>query len=395
MRVSVNQPNLAAGLSIVGRGVSSRSTLPVLGNILLEAKGDQLRLAATNREIGINCWIGAKVEDEGAITIPARLLAEFVNSLPPERIDMELAVRTQTMHLSCARFEANMKGIDAFEFPLLPTYQEQTPENEAPTVSGDTYTVDKEALAALIDGVIFAASKDDNRPTLTGVETVFDERKLTLGATDGYRMSTRTIDASFGAKATVIVPARSFGEVARIVKDASGDVTIVVSTNRNQIMFSAPGQKLWQRVDVVSELIDARFPDFRATIPKSHNTRATIDTKALLDAVRVALLFGRDNANIVRFAFAPEAADGYSGKAQLSAASAEMGNNVSELACEVEGDRIDMAFDGRFVIDTLAHIDTPQVIIGMTQPTRPATFRPVDDSEFLQVVMPMNPPRHP
>ena len=189
------------------------------------------------------------------------------------------------------------------------------------------------------------------------------------------------------------MPARSFGEVARIVKDASGDVTIVVSTNRNQIMFSAPGQKLWQRVDVVSELIDARFPDFRATIPKSHNTRATIDTKALLDAVRVALLFGRDNANIVRFAFAPEAADGYSGKAQLSAASAEMGNNVSELACEVEGDRIDMAFDGRFVIDTLAHIDTPQVIIGMTQPTRPATFRPVDDSEFLQVVMPMNPPR--
>ena len=393
MRVSVNQPNLAAGLSIVGRGVSSRSTLPVLGNILLEAKGDQLRLAATNREIGINCWIGAKVEDEGAITIPARLLAEFVNSLPPERIDMELAVRTQTMHLSCARFEANMKGIDAFEFPLLQTYQEQTPENEAPTVSGDTYTVDKEALAALIDGVIFAASKDVQRPTLTGVETVFDERKLTLGATDGYRMSTRTIDASFGAKATVIVPARSFGEVARIVKDASGDVTIVVSTNRNQIMFSAPGQKLWQRVDVVSELIDARFPDFRATIPKSHNTRATIDTKALLDAVRVALLFGRDNANIVRFAFAPEAADGYSGKAQLSAASAEMGNNVSELACEVEGDRIDMAFDGRFVIDTLAHIDTPQVIIGMTQPTRPATFRPVDDSEFLQVVMPMNPPR--
>lgn len=391
MRVSVNQPNLAAALSIAGRGVSPRSSLPVLGNILLEAKGDQLRLAATNREIGINCWIAAKVEEEGATTIPARLLTEFVNSLPPERIDMKLTARTQTMHLSCARFEANMKGIDAFEFPLLPTYQEQTPENEAPTVSGDTYTVDKEALASLIDGVIFAASKDDNRPTLTGVETVFDERKLTLGATDGYRMSTRTIDASAGAKATVIVPARSFGEVARIVKDAAADVTIVVSTNRNQVMFSAPGQKLWQRVDVVSELIDAKFPDFRATIPKSHNTRATIDTKALLDAVRVALLFGRDNANIVRFAFAPDIGS-EPGRVQLSATSAEMGNNVSELACNVEGDRIDIAFDGRFVIETLAHIDTPQVIIGMTRPTRAATFRPVDDSEFLQVVMPMQPP---
>ena len=158
-------------------------------------------------------------------------------------------------------------------------------------------------------------------------------------------------------------------------------------------MFSAPGQKLWQRVDVVSELIDARFPDFRATIPKNHNTHTVIGTKSLLDAVRVALLFGRDNANIVRFAFAPEAADGYSGKVQLSATSAEMGNNVSELACEVEGDRIDIAFDGRLMIDTLTHIDAPQVAIGMTQPTRPATFRPVGDDGFLQVTMPMNPPR--
>ena len=393
MRVSVNQPNLDAALSIAGRGVSPRSSLPVLGNILLEAKGDQLRLAATNREIGINCWIAAKVEEEGAITIPARLLTEFVNSLPPERIDMKLTAKTQTMHLSCVRFEANLKGIDAFEFPLLPTYQEQTPENESPTVSGDTYTVDNKALASLIDGVIFAASKDDNRPTLTGVETVFDERKLTLGATDGYRMSTRTIDASFGAKATVIVPARSFGEVARIVKDTAGDVTIVVSEKRNQIMFSAPGQKLWQRVDVVSELIDARFPDFRAGVPKSHSTRAIINTKALLNAVRVALLFGRDNANYVRFAFAPGIGS-EPGRVQLSATSAEMSNNVSELACDVEGDRIDIAFDGRFVIETLNHIDTPQVTIGMTTPKRPATFRPVDYSEFLQVVMPMQPPRN-
>lgn len=391
MRVSVNQPNLAAALSIAGRGVSSRSTMPVLGNILLEAKNNQLRLAATNREIGINCWIGAKVEAEGAITIPARLLTEFVNSLPPERIDLKLAAETQTLHLSCARFDANMKGIDAFEFPLLPTYQEEA-DTEAPTVSGDTYTVGKEALAKLIDSVIFAASKDDNRPTLTGVETTFDDRKLTLGATDGYRMSMRTVDASYGAKTTVVIPARSLGEVARIVKDAVADVTIVISEKRNQIMVSAPGDKLWQRVDVASELIDARFPDFRATIPKSYSTRAIIDTKALLDAVRVALLFGRDNANIVRFIFTPDIGSEL-GKVQLSATSAEMGDNVSELSCEVEGERMEIAFDGRYVVDVLSHIDTPKVIIDLTQPTRPAAWRPVGDSEFLLVAMPMNPPR--
>ena len=119
MRVSCLQENLAKGLSIVGRAVSPRSTLPVLGNILLEAKDGQLRLAATNLEIGINCWIGAKVEDEGSITVPARLLADFVNNLPPERIDLELAVRTQTLNLRCARYTATMKGIDAAQFPFV------------------------------------------------------------------------------------------------------------------------------------------------------------------------------------------------------------------------------------------------------------------------------------
>ena len=121
MRVSCLQENLAKGLSIVSRAVSSRSTLPVLGNILLEAKDGQLRLAATNLEIGINCWIGAKVDDEGATTVPAKLLGEFVNSLPAERIDMELTVRTQTLHLRCAQYDANIRGIDAAEFPIIPT----------------------------------------------------------------------------------------------------------------------------------------------------------------------------------------------------------------------------------------------------------------------------------
>src|SRR5687768_14687042 len=134
VRVSCLQENLAKGLSIVGRAVSSRSTLPVLGNILLEAKDNELRLAATNLEIGVNCWIGAKVEDEGSITVPARLLSDFVNNLPPERVDLELAVRTQTLHVHCARYDANMKGIDAADFPIIPTAgtgEEQSDQEDA------------------------------------------------------------------------------------------------------------------------------------------------------------------------------------------------------------------------------------------------------------------------
>src|SRR5215212_6888008 len=217
MRVSCFQENLAKGLSIVSRAVSSRSTMPVLGNILLEAKGNQLRLAATNREIGINCWIGAKVEDEGAITVPARLLTEFVNSLPPERIDMELTVRTQTLHLNCARYDANMKGIDAYEFPLIPTAgttvgDDQESAGMVKVTDGMRIELAVTGLRKMIDQVIFAASSDESKPTLTGVEVSFKGERLSMAATDGYRLSVRSVQMSQGMVSgdlTVIVPARS------------------------------------------------------------------------------------------------------------------------------------------------------------------------------------------
>lgn len=172
VRVSCLQENLAKGLSIVGRAVSSRSTLPVLGNILLEAKDNELRLAATNLEIGVNCWIGAKVEDEGSITVPARLLTDFVNNLPPERVDLELAVRTQTLHVRCARYDANMKGIDAADFPIIPTAGASDDDQES-ALEGTRIELETVGLRKMIDQVTFAASSDESRPILTGVEVSF------------------------------------------------------------------------------------------------------------------------------------------------------------------------------------------------------------------------------
>lgn len=361
--------------------------MPVLSNILLEAKNNQLRLAAINLKIGINCWIGAKVEDEGAITIPARLLTEFVNSLPPERIDMDLTVRTQTLHLSCARFEANMKGIDAFEFPAIMSMAQVLETQDANIAQVALPTT---ALRAAINRTVFAASTDDNRPTLTGVEIVFADGELTMGATDGYRLSVNTlpIAAPPADRVVVIVPARSLNELATICKQTNDaePVRMLITPNRNQVMFAMVGDPNGvQSIEMVSELIDARFPDYRATIPKSHNTRAVVDTAALLKAVRVAMLFARDNINIVRFEFTP-------GKLQLSAAGAEVGDNKSELPADVEGERIEIAFDGRFVIDALSRIDALHVVIDMTAPTRPATWRPVGQDGFLHTIMPMHPP---
>jgi len=397
MIVSAHQENLSKALSIVSRAVSSRTTMPVLSNILLEAKGGQLRLAATNREIRINCWIAAAVEDEGAITVPARLLSEFVNSLPPEQIAMDLAERTQTLRLKCARFSANMKGIDAYEFPLIPKAQQQT-EGEALTIEGTSFDLPASGLRKMIDQVIFAASSDENRPTLTGVEVTIDANCLTMAATDGYRLSVRNAPIVYTAdKQTVIVPARSLGELARISADASDaePVQAIITGKRNQVLFSMVGKPetrgAFQRVELVSELIDARFPDYRATVPKSYTTRTTVDTASLLKATRVALLFAKDNANIIRVGIVPGAGDKPS-YVRLSASSSEMGDNVSDIDADVEGEALEISFNAKYLIDVLSQIDQPQVALETTQSTRPGAWHPVGmtDGEFLHITMPMH-----
>ena len=404
MKVSCFQENLAKGLSIVGRAVSSRSTLPVLGNILLEAKDNQLRLAATNLEIGVNCWIGARVDDEGAVTVPARLLAEFVNSLPAERIDLELSVRTQTLHLQCARYEANIKGIDAAEFPIIPTVDNgEGPEETAVVLEGSTIALETGGLRKMIDQVIFAAATDESRPTLTGVEVSFKGERLAMAATDGYRLSVRSVelDQPFAEDLTVIVPARSLGELGRVIADADDEkpVQVTVTQARNQILFRVWGKGTetrgaFHQVDVVSQLIDARYPDYRAIVPKNHTTRTVVPTDSLLKAVKVAQLFARDNANIVRLGIQPGNGDG-PGTLQLAAVSTEMGDNVNQLDAMVEGNDLEITFNARYLIDVLSQISEPQVVIETTQSNRPGTIRPVGmgTEEFLHVVMPMHPPK--
>ncbi|CAN5711169.1 DNA polymerase III subunit beta [soil metagenome] len=403
MRVSCLQENLAKGLAIVSRAVAARTTMPVLGNILLEAKNNQLRLAATNREIGINCWIGAKVEDEGAITVPARLLSDFVNKLPPERIDLELIVRTQTLHLNCARYDANIKGMDAYEFPLIPTVSHE-PESTSMVQVKDGVHLELElgGLRKMIEQVIFAASTDESRPVWSGVEVSFKNNRLTLAASDSHCLSVRSmpLDREQGLEAlTVIVPAKNLGELARISADADDTrtVQVFVTQARNQILFQLWGKSQvnkgsFHRVELVSELIDAHYPNYQAIIPKHSTTRAIVDTAALFNAVDLAFLFARDNANIVHLAIQPH--QGQNGKIRLTATSMETGDTINELDAFVEGVGVEIAFSAKYLLDVLTHIEQPQVVLETTQPTRAGTIRPVGlgEEEFLYVVMPMHPP---
>jgi len=369
MRVSCLQENLAKGLSTVGRAVATRSTLPVLSNVMLATDQGRLKLSATDLEIGINCWIGAQVEEEGAITIPARLLIDFVNALPSERIDMELNVRTQELHLKCARYEANIKGIDAQEFPLIPTVDD-----------GDyQLTLEPSLLRQMIGQVTFAAATDESRPILTGVLVKFDGPQLTMAAADGFRLSVRhaQLENPVPEPVSVIIPARALAELGRISSDEELPISLTITSSRNQALFHLSS------TDLVSQLIEGRFPDYNQIIPKRSDVQTTVSTDEFLKACRTANIFARSEANIVRLRIGED-------RMIIAASSAEMGDNVSEVDARVAGEPIEIAFNVRFLIDMLSVAGAAQVVLETTNPSSPGVIKPVGTEDFIHVIMPMH-----
>jgi len=377
VKISCLQENLAKGLATVGRAVASRSTLPVLSNILLQTDEGRLRLAATNLEIGVNCWVGARIEEEGSITVPARLLTEFVNSLPHSQIDMEVSERTQTLNLKCARYEANIKGIDASEFPDVPT---------AETIGGqNNLHLEADTFRQMIDQVVFAAATDESRPILTGVLAQFHQGGLTLAAADGFRLSVTSADVGLDLDeaSSVIIPARALAELSRIAADQEEPIELILTPTRNQILFHMTN------TDLVSQLIEGNFPDYTQIVPKSHSTLTTVGTGDLLKAVKVAFLFARDAANIIRFKIVPNN-ELSPGQLIITGTSAEFGDNVSELDASIEGDTVEIAFNARYMIDALSVVGTPEVALETSTSSSPGVIRPVGGDEFLCVIMPMH-----
>lgn len=369
MRVSCLQENLAKGLSTVGRAVATRSTLPVLSNVMLAADQGRLKLSATDLEIGINCWIGAQVEEEGAITVPARLLIDFVNALPAERIDMELNVRTQELHLRCARYEANIKGIDAQEFPLIPTAND-----------GDyQLALEPSLLRQMIGQVAFAAATDESRPILTGVLVKFDGPQLTMAAADGFRLSVRhaRLESPAPEPVSVIIPARALAELGRISSDEELPISLSITSSRSQALFHL------SNADLVSQLIEGRFPDYDQIVPKRYDARTTVSTDEFLKACRTANIFARSEANIVRVRIGED-------RMVIAASSAEMGDNVSEIDAQVAGEPIEIAFNVRFLIDVLSVADAAQVVLETTTTSDPGVIKPVGTEDFVHVIMPMH-----
>jgi DNA polymerase-3 subunit beta len=376
MRVICIQEHLHKGLQTVGKAVANKTTLPVLNNILISTDGGKLRLSATNLEVGITQWIGCQVEEEGAITVPARLLQDFVASLPNDKVVMVLDEKTRTLNLKCARYEANIKGISSEEFPILPEVTEKA-----------AVKVPAPLLKEMIGQVAFAASTDDSR-VLAGVYVQIEGRELLMAAADGFRLAKRStsLDTPVDAPVKLIVPARSMVELARALPDDEGEsgepVQIVVTPNKNQVVFRA------ENLEVTSRLLEGNYVDIGRVIPTDWATRTVINTAEFIKSVRVASMFAKDSANIVRIQVEP-GADLTPGVVTVSATAAEVGDNTSQLDCSVDGEAGQIALNAKFLLDVLNVMSTSQVALETKTYQSPAVVKPVGEEGHLHVVMPM------
>ncbi|MBI4297238.1 MAG: DNA polymerase III subunit beta [Chloroflexi bacterium] len=367
MKISCLQENLNKGLGTVGRAVATRTTLPITQNILLQTDQGRLKLSATNLEIAITCWIGANIEEEGAITVPSRLLTELVNSLPSERVDLSLTPRGRSLKISCARFQANLSGLDATDFPPIPQVGD-----------GKTCRLDPEALRLAISQVAFAAATEDSRPVLTGIQMDFQGNSLTLAGADGFRLAVHHMVAATPLPeiTAVILPARALSELHRLLAGEADPVEVAVNPNHSQVLFRM------HNAEMVSQVIQGTFPNYQQLIPTSCTTRAMVDVEEFLRATKSAAIFARDGSGIVRLHIKP-------GQMSVSARSEEIGDNEGEIDAQVEGPEAKIAFNSHYLLDVLGAMPGPQVTLETTNPSSPGVFKPVGADNYVHVVMPM------
>ena len=375
MDVSSPQDLLQRTLAQVSRAVATKTTYPVLSNVLIDADGDKLKLAATNQEIGITSVIPAQVVEPGRVTVDARLLSEFVNTLPPEPVRLSMEPGRLTLRVKGVGADAEINGIDAEEFPVLPQ------------VDAGAYTarVDPQVLREMISQVEFSAATDDSRPVLAGVLVRLEDDRITMAAADGFRLAVRDAELASPVpdRLDIIVPARALRELARIVGERSDPIELTITPNRAQLVVHSGETEFYSR------LIDGTFPDFRQIVPREFATRLEVGRDDFLAAVRRAGFFARDNNDVVRLSAKAAADELAPGNLEVSATAAERGSSQSHVPAAISGPEGEIAFNSRYLIDMLSILRTGRVMIGMNGANQAGVVRPLESENYTYVIMPM------
>ncbi|MEA1910046.1 MAG: DNA polymerase III subunit beta [Patescibacteria group bacterium] len=362
MRISILLEKFKRGLNAVDRIVSSKNTLPILNNILIKTEDNQVVLSATDLEVGVNYYLGGKVESEGAITIPGKVLSNFINSLNEEKIN--LLSNNGVLSAKTEKSEASINGMAPDDFPIIPK------------VEGKTLAeIDGMALKQAISQVAFSVSYDESRPVLTGVYFKSDGKSLKLVATDSYRLAEKeVVGVSVSEKIDFIVPIKTINELHRIIT-SSEKIKIIAS--ENQVMF------LLSDMDIVSRIIEGEYPDYEQIIPKNFKTKAVIKTAELANIVKTASFFAKENANNIKMNFAGN-------EITVEAVSSQLGNFKSKIPCTLSGEDNEISFNAKYLLDALGGLNSNEMTLEMVGKLNPGVIKPSGGNlGITYIIMPL------
>jgi DNA polymerase-3 subunit beta len=363
------QENLSKGLSTVGKAISAKNPLPILANVLIVAEDGRLKLTASNMETSISLYVGASVEEEGAITIPAKLFNEFINNLSPNTLTAEL--KENILHISTERTKSKFNGVDASSYPALPEFKETSVFIE----------VEAKDFAGAVMAVAFSAASDESRPVLTGILLQLKGDLLILASADGYRLSEKTMKIKNGnvEDFTVLIPARTLVEVARIFGSIGEKLKISVNKEDNLALFESEG------TTVSTRIIDGAFPDYKKLIPAESAHKAEFYTNDLLEAVKLTSVFAKssENHSPIKVQVDPE------GYIKLTSSSSEAGENDTKVEATVEGDGLEVVFNSKFLLDFLNNIKADRLIFTSNGNLTPGVVRAPETEDYVHLIMPI------
>lgn len=369
MKLSFLQENFNLALSNVSRFISTKNQLPVLNNILLSTDNGRLKLSATDLELSVNYWIGAKIEEEGIITIPSKEITEFISYLSPGKIDLSLK-NDNLLNLSSPKTESNFTTIPATDYPDFPKLDSST-----------SFQLDYNILSETISQIAFSAALDDIRPVLTSILCQFSNHQLTFVATDGFRLSVKQIklvnplDLKDNELVTFLIPAKSLIEVIKLAKNDK-KITIGLTSDKHQVVF------VLDEIEVISRLIEGDYPDYQKIIPESFSTKVFLNKEEFLQAVKIASVFAKESANVIKL-------NTKTSEIELTANAPQIGQNKINLDAKVEGEKIEIAFNYKFLLDFLNNCKSQEILLQLNDSLSPASFTDQSDPNFTHIIMPV------
>jgi len=361
MKLQVTQENLNRALGSVARVANSRGTLPILANVLIKTSNNRLSLSATNLDIAITHYIGAKVKDEGSITVPARLMQDFVGSLPDGVIELDL--QETKLHVTTDQYQSVVNGIVADDFPVMPAIKD-----------GKSWTMKGGLFKKALQQVVFAASNDETRPVLTGVLLQTLNGKLYMAATDSYRLAEKQLGAN-KQDINLLVPASAMQDLLRVLTDDDQDVKV---THDDQQMLFQVGD-----IELVTRLVDGKYPDYRKLIPETFATRATLKKVDLVNVTKVSSLFARESAGSVTIEV-----DDSANQISIRSVASQLGENTATAPAKVTGSG-SITVNSRYLLDALGVLSGDEVSFGFNGKLEPTLLNDPANPDYQHIIMPL------